>query len=151
MLQTQFCMLVSFKDSRPMELQLGYLALFHLFSVIEGISTYIRNIQLMLELLKGQFLVLHFSFYTLMTFLMMFSVIFLSILIIFQLSLSVIGHLIFGNSQCWLLNLNLACGRLQTGAGNGFSNSMLETFNLFCFTALTTGAINVKMDGFILE
>ena len=33
-----------------------------------------KNIQLMLEFLKGPFLVLHFSYYTLMTFLMMLSV-----------------------------------------------------------------------------
>ena len=35
-----------------------------------------KNIQLMLEFLKGPFLVLHVSYYTLMTFLMMLSVIF---------------------------------------------------------------------------
>ena len=33
-----------------------------------------KNIQLMLEFLKGPFLILHFSFYTLMAFLMMLSV-----------------------------------------------------------------------------
>ena len=41
-----------------------------------------KNIQLMQEFLKGPFLVLHFSYYTLMTFLMMLSVILLSILMI---------------------------------------------------------------------
>ena len=40
-----------------------------------------KNIQLMLEFLKVPFLVLHFSYYTLMTFLML-SVILLSMLII---------------------------------------------------------------------
>ena len=39
-----------------------------------------KNIQLMLELLKAPFLVLHFSYYTLMTFLTMLSVILLSML-----------------------------------------------------------------------
>ena len=39
-----------------------------------------KNIQLMLEFLKAPFLVLHFSYYTLMTFLMMLSVILLSTL-----------------------------------------------------------------------
>ena len=37
-----------------------------------------KNIQLMLEFLKTPFLVLHFSYYTLMTFLMMLSVLLLS-------------------------------------------------------------------------
>ena len=40
------------------------------------------NIQLMLEFLKALFLVLHFSYYTLMTFFMILSVILLSMLII---------------------------------------------------------------------
>ena len=41
-----------------------------------------KNIQLMLEFLKAPFLVLHFSYYTLMTFLTMLSVILLSMLMI---------------------------------------------------------------------
>ena len=41
-----------------------------------------KNIQLMLEFLKAPFVVLHFSYYTLVTFLMMLSVILLSILMI---------------------------------------------------------------------
>ena len=40
-----------------------------------------KNIQLMLEFLKASFLVLHFSYYTLMTFLMMLSMILLYMLI----------------------------------------------------------------------
>ena len=57
-----------------------------------------KNIQLMLEFLKGPFLVLHFSYYALMTFLMVFSVILLSILIILLSTLNVIRHLICGNN-----------------------------------------------------
>ena len=41
-----------------------------------------KNIQLMLEFLKAKFCVLHFSYYTLMTFMMMLSVILISLLII---------------------------------------------------------------------
>ena len=41
-----------------------------------------KNTQLMLECSKGPFLVLHFSYYTLMTFLMMLSVILVSMLMI---------------------------------------------------------------------
>ena len=43
-----------------------------------------KNIQLMLEFLKGSFLVLHFSYYKLMMFLIMLSVILQSILMILQ-------------------------------------------------------------------
>ena len=51
-----------------------------LFSVISGFGwfwtrSFHKNIQLMMEFLKGPFLILHFSYYTLMTFLMMLSVI----------------------------------------------------------------------------
>ena len=61
----------------------------------------------MLEFVKAPFLVLHFSYYTLITFLMMLSVILLSMLMILILILSVIRHLICGNNQNWLLNFNL--------------------------------------------
>ena len=57
-----------------------------------------KNIQLMLEFLKGLFLVLHFFYYTLMTFLMMLSVILLSMLMILLSTLNVIRHLICGNN-----------------------------------------------------
>ena len=53
-----------------MEFQVRYLALFLLFSVIDGFNWFWmeslhQNIQLMLEFLKAPFLVLHFSYYTL--------------------------------------------------------------------------------------
>ena len=57
-----------------------------------------KNIQLMLGFLKDLFLVLHFSYYTLMTFLMMSSVILLSVLMILLSALNVIRHLICGNN-----------------------------------------------------
>ena len=85
-----------------------------------------RNIQLMLEFLKGSFLVLHFSYYRLVTFLMMLSVRLLSMMVILLSTLNVIRHLICGNNQNWCLNLNL--------------------------TYRTTWiAIDVKMDGSVLE
>ena len=56
-----------------MECQVRYLALFLLFSVMGGtgwfwIGSLHKNIPLMLEFLRGPLLVLHFSYYTLMTF-----------------------------------------------------------------------------------
>ena len=73
-LLTEFDMLVFFTNLNLMEFQVRYLALFLLFLVIGGfgllwMGNLHKNIQLMLVFLKGLFLVLHFSYYTLMTFL----------------------------------------------------------------------------------
>ena len=80
-------MLVFLTNLSLMGFQVRYLALFVLFSVIDNFEWFWmeslhKNIQLMLEFLKGPFSVLHFSYYTLMTFLMMLSVILLSMLMI---------------------------------------------------------------------
>ena len=98
-----FGMLVFFTSLSLVEFQIRYLALFFLFSVIDGykwfwMGSLRKNIQLMLEFPKDPFLVLHFSYYTVMTFLMMLSVALLSMLMILLSILSVIGHLIFGNN-----------------------------------------------------
>ena len=75
-LSIEFGMLVYFTNLGLMELQVRYLTLCLLFSVIGDfgwfwIGTLNKDIQLMLEFHKGAFLLLHFSYYTLMTFLMM--------------------------------------------------------------------------------
>ena len=57
-----------------------------------------KKIQLRLKFLKVPYLVLHFSYNTLMTFLMILSVILLSMLTILLSTLSVIRHLICGNN-----------------------------------------------------
>ena len=103
----EFGMLVFFTNLSLMEFQVRYLTLFLLFSVIDGFERFWmgilhKNIQLMLESLKDSFLVLNFSYHTLMTFLTMLSVILLSMLMILLFILSVIRHLICSN------NLNLA-------------------------------------------
>ena len=59
-------LLVFFTNLCLMEFQVGYLALLPLFSVIDDFEWFWmeslhKNIQLMLEFLKGTFLVLHFS------------------------------------------------------------------------------------------
>ena len=84
-------MLVFFKNLSLIESQVLHLALFLLLSVTDGFEWFwkgslLKNIQLMPEFLKVPFLVLHFSYYTLMTLLLMLSVILLSMLII-QLSI----------------------------------------------------------------
>ena len=97
------CMLVFSTNLSLMEFQVKYLVLFLLCSTKEDfrwfwMGSLHKNIQLMLEFLKAPFLVLHFSYYTLMTFLMMLSVILLSMLMILLSTLSVIRHLICGNN-----------------------------------------------------
>ena len=75
-----FGMLVFFTNLSLMKFQVRYLALFLLFSVKDKLfwmAILHKNVQLMLESLKAPFLVLHFSYYSLMTFLLMLSVILL--------------------------------------------------------------------------
>ena len=61
--------------------------------VLDGKTS--QEFQLKLEILKGSFLVLHFSYYTIMNLLMMLSVILLSMLMILLLTLNMIRHLIY--------------------------------------------------------
>ena len=100
-----------------------YLALFLLFSVINSckwfwMESLHKNIQLILEFVKIPFLVLHLSYFTMMTFLMI-SVILLSMLMILLSILNVIRHLICGNNLNWLLNSSLIYATLQTGVRSG--------------------------------
>ena len=102
-------MLIFFTTLTLMVFQVRYLTLFFLLSVVDGFRCFWmgslhKNIQLKLLFFKGPFLVLHFSHYTLMTFLMMLSVILLSMLMMVLFTLNVIRHLICRNSQDWLLN-----------------------------------------------
>ena len=133
-LLTGLGMLVFFTNLSLMEFQVRYLALFLLFSIIDSFKWFWKgrlhkNIQLMQEFLKAPFLVLHFSYYTLMTFLMMLSVILLSMLMIL---LAILRHQICGN------NLNLIYETLWTGAGSGLLNSMLGKLNCFHLSSLIT-------------
>ena len=92
-------MLISLTNSNfMMEFQVRYLAMFCLFSVIDGFQWFwmgnlCKNNRLMLKLSKASFLVLHVSCYTVMTFLMILSVILLSMLVILNSTLNVIRHL----------------------------------------------------------
>ena len=96
------------------------------------------NTQFMLEFLKAPFLLLHFFYYTLMTFLMMLSVILVSMLMILLSILSIAGHLICDNNLNWLLNLNLIYKTLWAGARSGLLISMLGKLNEFHLTSIIT-------------
>ena len=110
-----------------------------------------KNIQLMLDFLSFLFLVLHFSFYILMTFMMILFVILLSILLVLLSTLNMVRHLICGNNQNWLLNLNLIYLTLD------WSRKWLIDFNagkiqLVLFDqSNNTGSIDLELDGSVLE
>ena len=136
-------MLVFFTNVSLMEFQVRYLALFFLFSVIDGfewfwMGSFLKNIQLMLQFLKAPFSVLHFTCYTLMTFLVMLSVILLYMVMVQLSILSVISHRIYGNNLNWLLNLNLIYKTLWTEARSCLLISMLGKLNWFRLTGLIT-------------
>ena len=141
-LLTGIDMLAIFTNFSLMEFQVRYLALFLVFSVIDDLEWFWmeslhKNIQLMWEFLKAPFLVLHFSYYTLMTFIMMLSVILLSMLMILLSILSEIRHLICGSNLNWLLNLNLIYEALWSGVRSGLI-SVLGNFSWFRLTGLIT-------------
>ena len=130
-LLTEFAMLVFFTNLSLMEFQVRYLTLSLFFSVIDSfewfwIESLHKSIQLILEFLKAPFLLLLFSYYSLMTFLTMFSVILLSMLMILLSIPIVIRPLICGNNLNWLLNLNLIYETLWTGVRSGLLISMLK-------------------------
>ena len=136
-LLTGFGMLVFFTNVSLTEFQVRYLALFLLFSGIDGFELFWmaslhKDIHLMLQFLKAPSMVLQFSYYiyTLMTFLMLY-VILLSMLMILLFILSAIRHLICGNNLNWLLNLNLIYETLWTGARSGLLISVLGKLNWF--------------------
>ena len=122
--------------------QVRYLVLFLLLSVRDSFKWFWmslrKNIQLMLDFPKSQFLVLHFSCYTLMTFLMVLSVMLLSMLMILLSIPSVIRRLICSNNLKWLLNLILIYKILWTGARSDMLISMLGKVNWFGLTGLIT-------------
>ena len=79
-----------------------------------------------------------FSSFTLMTFIVVLSVILLSMLMIVLSILSVIRHLICGNNLYWLLNYNLIYETLWTGVRSGLLISMLGKLNWFPLNSLIT-------------
>ena len=103
--------------------------------VMDGKSS--QEYPLMLEFLKAPFLVLHFSYYTLMTFLTMLSVLLPSMLTILFFIPSVIRHLIYETldlAKKWLVDFS---------AGKTHLVSFHRSNN--------NGSIDVKMDGSVQE
>ena len=108
-----------------------------------------KNIQLMLEFLEAPFLVLHFFYSTLMTFLVMLFVILLSILVILLSTLNVIRHQTCGNNWNCLLNLNHKT--LNWGGKWLVDFNAGKTQLVLIDWSKNTSAIDVKMDGSFLE
>ena len=145
---TVFGMLVFLTNLSLLEFLVRYLVFFPLFLVIGGfgwvwMGNLHKNIQLTLKCLKGPFLDLHLSYYALVTFLMILSVILLSLLIILLSSC--------GNNQSWLLELKLIYKTLDQGrkwlVDFSAGKSQLVSFDW----SNNTVAIDVKMDGSVLE
>ena len=106
----------------------------------------------MLQFLKAPFLVLHFSYYTWMTFLTMLSVILLSMMMMLHSILIVIRHLICGNNLNWLLNLNLIYEILWTGSKKWFVDFSAGKTQLVLFVRFgSNAAIDVKMSESVFE
>ena len=92
-------MLIFYTKLSLMEFQVRHLASFLLFSVIDDLESFWmgslhKNIQLVLEFLKAPFMLQHFSYYTLITFLTILFVILLSMLMILLSILSAIRQLL---------------------------------------------------------
>ena len=122
-LLTGFGMLAYLTELRLGEFPVRYLALFLLLSTVNGFEYFWmeslhRSFLLVLEFFKGPFLVLHFSCYILMPFLMMLSLVLVSMLMILLSIQGVIRYLICGSSLSWLLNLNLIYRAWWTGLGS---------------------------------
>ena len=134
-----------------MKFQVRYLVLLLPFSIIDNFGwlwmrSLCKNIQLMLEFPKAQFLVLQFSYYTLMTFLMLLSVIFLSMLMILVCILGVIRLFFCGKNWDWFLNFNLVYETLCSGVVNGLLIWMLEKL-----IWVNIGATDLKMEESVIE
>ena len=156
-LLTEFSMLVFFMNLGFTDFQVRYLALLHLFLVIDvfewlWMGSLHKNIQLIMVFLKVPFLVLHFSYNTLMTFLMMLPVILLSMLTI-----------LLSNLQCHqasdLWQQLESASELESNLWDtvDWGRKWLVDFNtwetqLVLFDrSNNTGTIDVKMNGSILE
>ena len=131
-----------------MELQVRYLALFLLLSVIDGFEWFWmeslhKNIQLMLRFLKAPFLVLHIFYYTLMTFLMM----------LFTILLSKLMMLISDLWQQLELVSELESDLLDTvNWGKKWLVDFIAWKNqLVLFDRSNNNGSDVKMDGSVLE
>ena len=147
-LLTGFGMLV-FTNINYMEFQVIYLALFLLFWIIDGfdwfwMESFLRNIQLMLKFLKAPFLVLRFSYNTLMTFLTMLSVILLSMLMILNSVLSVIRHLICGKTWIGFWTWIWSTRHLWSRVKSYLLISMLGKLSWFSLTVLITMVLLMK-------
>ena len=148
-------MLFFFTNLSLTEFQVRYLGLFLLFSVIDRFKWFWMgslhiNIQLMLEFLNALFLVLHFSCYTLMTFLMMLFVILLSMLMILLCILSAIRNLIGGNNLngfwTWIWSTRHCRLRQEVACWFNAGKTQLVSFD----HSNNTGSIDMKMDGSVL-
>ena len=150
----RFDMQVFFTNVGFVAFLVKYLALFGVLSVIESFKWFwmrslCKNIQLLRVLLKASFLLLHFSYYTSMTFLMMLPVKLLSMLMIQLSTINVIRYAATTRVGSWTWiwpARHVDCGR-----------KWLVNFNpaktqpgLFSWS-YNSGAVDVKIDRYFSE
>ena len=93
-----------------------------------------------------------FSCYVTEVFLMMLSVIFLSMVMILLSKLDLIEILVFDSSLSWLLNSYMTYETLEAGVGSGLFTAMLAKPNLFhLIVRITLWYYFAKMDGPVLD
>ena len=81
-------------------------------------------------------MVLHFSYYTLMSCLGDLSLILLSMVTLLVCALSVIRHLIFGSNYNWFLNFSLVYRTLWSVVASDLLISLQEKLSWFCLIGL---------------
>ena len=124
-------MLVFFTNLSLLECQVRYLALFHLFSLIDVLKWFwmgslCKNIQSVLEFFKAPFHSRFYIFPNLPDDVICNIAIYADDTTLYS---SGIRHLICGNKSIWLLNLNLMYEALWTWAGSGLLITILEKLN----------------------
>ena len=113
-------MLVFFTNSNHVEFQIGYLALFHLFSEIDSfgwfwMESFLKSIQFIVEFPRLHSGPPHFSYCTSVTFLMLLYVILLSMPMMLLSTLTVIKHRICATTRVglkWLVDFSAGKARL---------------------------------------
>ena len=149
-------MLVFCTSLSLMEFQFKYLTLLLLLSVIDSfgwswIGNLHKNIQLMLDFFKDTSLALQFYYYTLMTFLMMFSVILLSMLTILS-TINLIGRLICDNNYTGFWTWMWSSRHCGLGQWTVWWFQCCKKTKLLSFRrSNNTGSVDVKIKGSLPE
>ena len=148
-------MLIFFTNFSLMDFLVRHLALFCLFSSINGldwfwIGSLCKNIQLMMLFFVAPFSLLWFFYHTSMTLLMMLSVMLLSMLMILLFTLNMIRHLIFWQQLELASELESERATVDWDRKGFVDFSAGKTQLVLFFQSNNSGVIDVKIDGSVL-